>query len=217
MANEEQLATLYQGVEVWNKWRKNNTEKIIDLSEANFEQIDLQGANFREAHLFKTNFTKATLANSDFFLADLTGANLSNANLSYARFVEANLTLANLINSVLFEAVFTAANLRVAYLDGADFRGAKLGWTILGTIDISKAKGLEEVIHMEPSVIGFDTIQLSKGKIPPAFLRGCGLSDWEIEQVRLYNPDLSNEEISNIQYKMYELRATQSLQISPLF
>jgi hypothetical protein len=217
LANEEQLSILKQGVEVWNKWGKNNTEKIIDLSEANFRQSDLRGANFREAHLFKTNFNEANLANSDFFLADLTGVNLSNADLSCARLVEANLTLANLINSVLVEAVFTAANLRVAYLDGANFRRAKLGWTILGTIDISNAKGLAEVIHMEPSVIGVDTIQLSKGKIPPAFLRGCGLSDWEIENVKLYNPELDDEEINSIQYKIYGLRASQAVQVSPLF
>jgi hypothetical protein len=43
------------------------------------------------------------------------------------------------------------------------------------------------------------------------------LSDLEIEQVKLYEPNLSNEEINNIQYKIYDLRATQALQIYPLF
>ena len=68
-----------------------------------------------------------------------------------------------------------------------------------------------------PSRISTDTFSLSKGNIPEDFLRGCGLSDWEIEQVKLYNPDLSNDEITQIQYKVYDLRATQALQISPLF
>jgi len=58
---------------------------------------------------------------------------------------------------------------------------------------------------------------LSKGKIPEAFLRGCGLSDWEIESAKLYNPDLTNDEIVKIQYRIYELRATQAFQINPLF
>ena len=49
------------------------------------------------------------------------------------------------------------------------------------------------------------------------FLRGCGLPDWEIEGVKLHNPGLSNEQVNEILYKMYELRATQALQISPLF
>jgi len=49
------------------------------------------------------------------------------------------------------------------------------------------------------------------------FLRGCGLSDWEIESTKLYNPDLSNNEIDEILYKMHDLRAQQPIQISPLF
>lgn len=43
------------------------------------------------------------------------------------------------------------------------------------------------------------------------------MSEWEIEAAKLYNPDLSNEEINNIQYRVYDLRATRALQISPLF
>src|SRR6185503_17827213 len=47
--------------------------------------------------------------------------------------------------------------------------------------------------------------------------RGCGLSDWEIEQAKLHNPDLSNDEITQIHYRVYDLRATQAIQISPLY
>lgn len=43
------------------------------------------------------------------------------------------------------------------------------------------------------------------------------MSDWEIELVKLYNPDLTNEEINSIRYKMYDLRATQAIQVAPLF
>lgn len=217
MADEEQLAILRQGVDTWNKWRKRNTNTLIDLTEADFQQRDLEGVNFREAHLFKANLAKANLIGADLFLADLTGANLQNADLSNASLVETTFTVAKLTNSILCGANLTGANLRVDYLDGANFKGAKLGWTILGAIDISKVIGLEDVKHLEPSVLGVDTLQLSKGKIPSIFLRGCGLSDWEIEQVKLYTPDLSNAEINDIQYKMYDLRANRALQISPLF
>jgi hypothetical protein len=31
MANEEQLAILKQGVDVWNRWRKENLEIEVDL------------------------------------------------------------------------------------------------------------------------------------------------------------------------------------------
>ncbi len=98
-----------------------------------------------------------------------------------------------------------------------NFSSAYVVSTIFQNIDLRNATGLEDVHHGAPSVIARDTLILSKGKIPELFLRGCGLSDWEIEVAKLYNPELSNEEISDIQYKMYDLRATRALQISPLF
>ncbi|MCI0550403.1 MAG: toll/interleukin-1 receptor domain-containing protein, partial [Anaerolineae bacterium] len=61
------------------------------------------------------------------------------------------------------------------------------------------------------------TIHKSKGKIPEEFLRGCGLSDADIEYAKLSNPDFSNEDVNKILYKVYELRANQAVQISPLF
>ena len=43
------------------------------------------------------------------------------------------------------------------------------------------------------------------------------MSDWEIESAKLYNPDLSNEEINNIQYRIHDLRVSRAFQINPLF
>ncbi|MCP4143638.1 MAG: pentapeptide repeat-containing protein, partial [Chloroflexi bacterium] len=37
MANEEQLAILKQGVDVWNQWREKYPDVVIDLKEANLE------------------------------------------------------------------------------------------------------------------------------------------------------------------------------------
>jgi hypothetical protein len=92
-----------------------------------------------------------------------------------------------------------------------------MGSTILGNSDLSQAIALESVVHSAPSYISRDIFVKSKGKIPDVFLWGCGLSDWELEAVRLYNPELSNDEINKILYKMYDLRASQAVQISPLF
>jgi len=89
--------------------------------------------------------------------------------------------------------------------------------TNLNRVDLSNVIGLDEVNHEEPSSLSTDTILLSKGRIPATFLRGCGLSDWEIELAKLYRHDLSSEEVNNVLYKIYDLRAYQAIQINPLF
>jgi hypothetical protein len=76
---------------------------------------------------------------------------------------------------------------------------------------------LETASHIFPSSIGIDTIYNSEGNIPEVFLRGCGLCDWQIENVKLYRPELSNEEITDILYRIHDLRAHQAIQINPLF
>jgi hypothetical protein len=94
---------------------------------------------------------------------------------------------------------------------------AIVGGTTFARIKFDETRGLDNLHHVSPSTIGTDTIFFSEGYIPEIFLRGCGLSDWEIESTKLYNPYLDNEEINKILYRIYDLRATQALQISPLF
>lgn len=52
-----------------------------------------------------------------------------------------------------------------------------MGRTFLADVDLTDAKGLEIVRHVEPSSIGVDTIFRSKGKIPEPFLRGAGVPE----------------------------------------
>jgi hypothetical protein len=117
----------------------------------------------------------------------------------------------------LIGANLSGADLRGAHLRGADFTNVYLGETSFGDNDLSQVKGLETVNHLAPSTIGIDTIYKSQGNIPEKFLRGCGVSDWQIENAKLYQPELSNEDITNILYRVYGLRAHQAIQISPLF
>jgi hypothetical protein len=53
MANDEHLAKLEEGVEVWNAWREEHPDVRPDLSEANLRGTDLQRANLRGADLGK--------------------------------------------------------------------------------------------------------------------------------------------------------------------
>ena len=176
MANEEQLAILKQGVEVWNKWREENPHVEIDLGKAELGGADLRGANLREAQLVGTNLTE----------------------------------------SVIGSASFGGGFLRADFQD-SNWVNARLGLTLLVNADLSSAIGLEHIKHNAPSWISTNTFLFSKGKIPEVFLRGCGLSDWEIEAVKLYNPDLTNEERNRVLYKIYDLQASQAIQIYPLF
>jgi uncharacterized protein YjbI with pentapeptide repeats len=221
MANEEQLAILRQGVEIWNEWRRDNPDIAIDLSNANLRGEDLAGVDFSQANLIQANL-------GEVFTSNLNTADNGNAwgsgptDLSRANLEKADLRLADLNRALLMEANLSNTNLSLAnlygaHLSGSDFGGAGLNDTIFGRSDLSEVIGLENVDHLAPSPISTDTFVFSKGRIPETFLRGCGLGDWEIEAVKLYNPELSNDERNKILYRIYDLQTSQALQISPLF
>jgi len=227
MANTEQLELLKQGAVVWNKWRVDNPGTHIDLENADLHSakligVDLSSKKSSIASLFNAdlrwaNLGKANLSYTILAFADLSFAVLNEANLKGAQLTPTNLNRANLSKANMSKADLTIANLSEAKLNKADLRNARLGGTVFSNNDLVETVGLEDVDHHGASHLSTGTLLLSKGKIPEAFLRGCGLSDWEIESAKLYNPDLSNHEIDEILYKVHDLRAKQPLQISPLF
>jgi len=62
-------------------------------------------------------------------------------------------------------------------LMGTNLASAQLARTVFADVDLSRALGLEDTKHFAPSTVGIDTIFKSKGKIPEAFLRGCGVPE----------------------------------------
>ena len=136
MANGEQLEVLAQGVEVWNKWRKENPDVLIDLKGANLRHKNLENVNLAHAELDSANLSFA-----DFKRANLAFACLQNAILSFASFEGANLSAANLESTYLEDAnlnntimtganfknaILTNSNLKNAYLVDAIFEGTNL-------------------------------------------------------------------------------------------
>jgi uncharacterized protein YjbI with pentapeptide repeats len=95
MANDEHVAMLARGAEVWNGWRVDHNE-TPDLSRAGLRGLDLSGFDLSEADLQG---------------ADLRGTNLSGANLSVAHLEAAN----------FFKAVLDGADFAGAFLNGAQF------------------------------------------------------------------------------------------------
>ena len=207
MANQEHLDILKRGVGVWNAWREKNPDVKPDLREADLRESDL-----READLSGADLSGAHLSGANLSGANLSGANLSEANLRAALMHATNLLGAKLNGAELRAADLRQANLRKAYLgqsiefyplrialdltavglagtdfSGADLRGADFGQvhlhgTRFNSTNLTAAKGLESCQHEGPSIIDHSTLAKS-GKLPLAFLRGCGLPDFIIDNI----------------------------------
>jgi hypothetical protein len=133
-----------------------------DLSRANLIRANLKSAKLHHAVLFQTSLLQARLVDAELNEAFLAGADFSNAIASGASFRRANLKTTNFCNTTL---------------DGSDMELASCEFTTFARTDLSTTLGLETVQHVGPSTIGVDTLYLSQGKIPEAFLRGCGVPE----------------------------------------
>jgi uncharacterized protein YjbI with pentapeptide repeats len=182
-----------------------------DLSEANLSGANLAGADLTDASLAGANFMMANLIGTDFSRANLSGTNFYEADLSSASLIRANLTEANLSGAVLTLAVFFRADLQKA-----DIHKALLEETVWANVNLSEVKGLETCWHFGPSVLDYQTLAKS-GPLPLAFLRGCGLLDWQIEATKLNFENLSNHEVDDIVYKIATLRYGQPIQFYSVF
>jgi uncharacterized protein YjbI with pentapeptide repeats len=147
MANEQQLYILKQGVEVWNKWRKENSEVEIDLKEASLSGANLSHADLSAANLRAANFNGAILMGADLSHAFLSHADLSDANLTGADLFEAVLRGSKLIRTNLVEANLRGANLFLAHLNDAILKGAVLSDVDLRRADLRGADLTDTYLH----------------------------------------------------------------------
>lgn len=179
MANPEHLAILKQGVEVWNKWRKEHPGELPNLEGAQLENKNLSAANLEGAVLAGAKLRMAFLIRTSLREANCHGADLAGARLLWADMSDADFSAADLRESNLTEAQFRRTNLA-----GTRFGQARTLRTSFDNVDISVAEGLGKVVHYGPSSVGVDTIYRSKGDIPEVFLRGCGVPDNLIGYIR---------------------------------
>lgn len=116
MANIDQIAILSKGPGAWNRWREENREAKIDLSNA-----ELNNANLSSMNLRNVNFSRASMRGADFANSDMTGATFALADLKNAMF----------LFSILEEADMRGADLRKASLEDANLTKADLSQTNL--------------------------------------------------------------------------------------
>jgi uncharacterized protein YjbI with pentapeptide repeats len=153
------------------------------LFRVNLSDVNLSDANLSGAKLFRANFSGADLSRANISGAELIGARLSDANLNHADLIGANLAEASLICANLNSADLSYANLTDATLKKTNLSAAKIRKTTFGNVDLSDVIGLVDVVHKGPSTVSIDTLYKSQGKIPEAFLRGCGVPEEFIKYV----------------------------------
>ena len=54
-------------------------------------------------------------------------------------------------------------------------------------------------------------------KLSETFLKGCGLSPWEVVSAKLYDPGLTPVQLTDLQYEIFDLRSKGSLYIGGVF
>lgn len=129
---------------------------------------------------------------------------------------------ANLRNTDLDDANLRGADLTLAIFDsvalkGTNFATAKMYRTKFVDTNLADATGLDQVTILGPSSIGVDTLVKSRGKIPDAFLQGCGFQAWQILDAKLYDPDLTAAEIADLQCEIFQARTSGPLLIGGVF
>jgi uncharacterized protein YjbI with pentapeptide repeats len=151
MANANLLALLRtEGAPGWNRMRRSEPARTIDLRGANLsgarlpainlQGADLTGADLSRADLSDGNLRSAAAAEANLHRAWLTGAKLLNAqarqvHLASAWLNDASLRLADLSGGDLSDAVLSGADLTEAHLAGVDLRRAYVrGANLTGAI-----------------------------------------------------------------------------------
>ena len=124
MANQQHLAILRQGVDVWNKWRKEHPNVQPDFSTANLRETILSYADLSYANLHKADLSGAYLS-----FAYLRDADLRNADLSGAYLRDTYLGGADLSGAYLMGAVLINTNLAQASLVGCRVYGISV-WDV---------------------------------------------------------------------------------------
>lgn len=155
----------------------------------------LNGAHLVQATLSRADLTGANLAGATLTSALMTHTNLTRADLTGATLVGADLNTTNLTNAILAGANLSTASLVHATVTGADLSEAVLSETIFADLDLSSAVHLDACKHFGPSSLDHRTLARS-GRLPLAFLRGCGLPDnlidylpslFEVSPIRFYS------------------------------
>jgi uncharacterized protein YjbI with pentapeptide repeats len=183
MANEEHLAILQQGVNEWNKWRKENPEiepdlsnatlyeqnlNYVNLSNSNLSGIiltgsELKGADFSNSSLYKAFLNDTFLMRTVFFETHAKYANFLGSNLSRSIFIESEFYKTDLSNTNLSDSYLFKSNLSFSNLFSANFSGSIIRNVNINNASFKKCR-LDSTIFVGidfRSAIDLETIEYS--------------------------------------------------------
>ena len=201
-----------EGIEKWNRLWMGQRPFHLDLNGADLSDIfaekvvfpptmDLRGVSFAKSTLINTGFPRAVV-----------GANFSRSILDNCEFRVCDLSRTDFTQAAIYDSYFQRA-----HLSKARFHGAKFGGNVFDGADLSTATGLGSVTHLTPSSISSPTLAMSRGRIPEKFLRACGFAPWEVVAAKLHDPTLTPEQITDLQYKIFDLRAHSPIFLGGVF
>ncbi len=175
MANPEHLKILKQGVDHWNRWRKEKPEVEPDLSRLELSMEDCPGVHVFGANLMRADLRMVNLCWAKLSNADLSEADLSQAILSGARLFNANLSRAKLNGVSLNGAELSRANFSRADLSQARLRDARIFYTDFTSANLSEADLVEA---------RFNRANLLEADIKEAHLGDTIFSDVDLSHVK---------------------------------
>ncbi len=188
-----------------------------DLSRCNFVGANAEGANLKKAKLAVSNLRQCDLRGTVLEGADLRGVGLYRADLGGAGLVGATLTGADVRKAKFVAADLRGVTFQEVKAEEADFSRSIMGRTTIVDSNLSRAIGLETVVHYSSSNLGLEVLEKSGGRFPGSFLRGCGLSDWVIESSMLYDPCLTESERIDLAYRIVRILGESPIAINSLF
>lgn len=186
MPNQEHLALLRQGVNIWNQWRKENPKvrpdfRELKLGKAILTRADLSGADLRGANLRKSDLSKLPSG------ANVTGKLVVGDPPQFSKFDYpfADVSLSG--------ADFREADLRNANLSEADLRGANLNNANLSEVD------LREASFYEATIIGMNLSKANLGKANLSKVRFSNINfcQTDIKEANLSRAFLCQSDFSN--------------------
>jgi uncharacterized protein YjbI with pentapeptide repeats len=175
MANQEHLDILKQGVDVWNRWRKEHPEIKPSLPDINLAQANLKGVDFSDTWLSFANFQGASLIDANFSNAILEGAELENADLSNANLRDATLHI-GCKNAIFRNADLSNAQCQYAEFSGVNFESAALIETNFVETGLDGAK----FEFAQLTLTYFYRTYLDGSDFSNAYLRGAAFCDVDL-------------------------------------